>query len=166
MLRESWEMLVSLVKGLGITLRQLFVRPFTVQYPEERVVWPERSRGRLVLPRDPQTGAHRCTSCLMCEKICPNGSLEITQHMGESNKRVLDDFLYHLERCTFCGLCVETCPFNALRMSHEHEIAVRDRAALLRHLQNETLTFDPAWRGGLPAKADAPPLAAPPAETS
>ncbi len=161
MLLEAWEMLVSLLKGLAITLRQLFLKPFTVQYPEERVSWPERTRGRLVLPRDAGTGAHRCTSCLMCERICPNGSIEITQHPGEHGKRVLDDFLHHLGRCTFCGLCVEVCPFDALRMSREHEIAVRERPALERHLQAENLGFDPAWRGGLPAKADAPQPEAP-----
>jgi formate hydrogenlyase subunit 6/NADH:ubiquinone oxidoreductase subunit I len=91
----------------------------------------------------------------MCERTCPNGSIEITQHLGENNKRVLDEFTYHLERCTFCALCVEVCPFDALRMSHEHEIAVRDRGTLVRHLQTETLPFDPTWWGGLPAKADA-----------
>lgn len=157
MLKESWDLLVSLGRGLLVTLRQMFRRPFTVQYPEERVDWPDRTRGRLVLPRDPTTGAHRCTSCLMCERVCPNHSIEITQHLGESNRRVLDDYLYHLERCTFCGMCVEVCPFDALRMSRDHEIAVRDRSALLLHLQNEARVFDPRWRGGLPAKADATP---------
>lgn len=160
MLKESRELLASLVNGLLVTLRQMFRRPVTVQYPEERVVWPDRTRGRLVLPRDPATGAHRCTACLICERTCPNGSIEITQHPGENNRRVLDDYLYHLDRCTFCGLCVEVCPFDALRMSHEHEIAVRDRSVLLLHLQNETRVFDPRWRGGLPAKADATPVPA------
>jgi formate hydrogenlyase subunit 6/NADH:ubiquinone oxidoreductase subunit I len=50
---------------------------------------------------------------------------------------------------------VEVCPFDALRMTHEHEIAVRDRSQLVRHLQQETLIFDEAWRGALPAKKDA-----------
>jgi formate hydrogenlyase subunit 6/NADH:ubiquinone oxidoreductase subunit I len=97
----------------------------------------------------------------MCEKICPNGSIEVKVRTDEHNKRKLEDFLHHLDRCSYCGLCVETCPFNALRMSREYEIAVRDRAQLKRHLQDETLTFDDAWRGGLPAKADQPAPAAP-----
>lgn len=161
MLKESWELMFSLVAGMGITLRQLFVKPFTVQYPEERVEWPARTRGRVVLPRDPATGANRCTVCLQCEKICPNGSIAITVTTDEANKRRLGDFLHHLDRCSYCGLCVEVCAFNALRMSREHEIAVRDKAGLKRHLQDETLVFDDAWRGGLPAKADAAPAAKP-----
>jgi NADH-quinone oxidoreductase subunit I len=154
MLKESWDLLFSLITGLAITLRQMFVRPFTVQYPDECVVWPERTRGRLVMPRDSATGTNRCTACLMCEKICPNGSIEIKVRTDEHNKRKPEDFLHHLDRCSYCGLCVETCPFNALRMSREYEIAVRDKSRLKRHLQDETLVFDERWRGGLPAKAD------------
>lgn len=154
MFKESWDLMFSLVKGLAITLRQMFARPFTVQYPEERVMWPERTRGRLVMPRDPATGAVRCTACLMCEKICPNNSIEIKVRTDENNKRKLQDFLHHLDRCSYCGLCVETCAFNSLRMSREHEVAVRDKARLKRHLQDENLVFDDAWRGGLAAKLD------------
>jgi NADH-quinone oxidoreductase subunit I len=154
MARESWEAAVNLLKGLGVTLKQLFAKPFTVQYPEERVVWPDRTRGRLALPRDPQTQADRCTACLLCEKICPNGSIEITTGVNEAGKRRADDFIYHLERCTFCGLCVEICPFDALRMTHQHEIAVRDRSRLVMHLQQEKLAFNEAWRGALPSKKD------------
>jgi len=117
MLQESWNLLFSLIKGLAITLRQMFVKPFTVQYPEERVIWPERTRGRLVLPRDPATGAHRCTACQLCAKACPNGSIEIKVQTDANNKRRLEDYIHHLDRCSFCGLCVETCAFNALRMS-------------------------------------------------
>jgi len=152
--QEPWEAMVSLLKGMVVTLRQLFSKPCTIQYPEERLEWPERTRGRLVMPRDAETGKHRCTACLMCQRICPNGSIEIKVKSVAGNKRELDDYLHHLDRCTFCGLCVEVCPFDALRMSHEHELATLDKADLKRHLQTETLTFDPAWRGGLPAKAD------------
>ncbi len=154
MVQESWEAFVNLAKGLGITLKQMLVKPVTVQYPEERVIWPDRTRGRLVMPRDPQTQAHRCTACMMCERICPNGSIEITTRANEAGKRILDDYIFHLERCTFCGLCVETCAFDALRMSHAHEIAVRDRSQLVLHLQQENQVFNDAWRGGLPAKKD------------
>jgi NADH-quinone oxidoreductase subunit I len=149
-LSESWNAGASLVKGLWVTLRQLFAQPFTVQYPEERLTWPARSRGRLVLPRDPATGKDRCTACLLCQRICPNGSIEITVATHETGKRYAGDFLHHLDRCTFCGLCTEVCPFDALRMSHEHELGVRDKALLKRRLQTETLVFGEAWDGGLP----------------
>jgi NADH-quinone oxidoreductase subunit I len=152
--KEPFDIMVSLGKGMAITLRQMFARHCTIQYPDERLVWPDRTRGRMVLPRDPETGKHRCTACLTCQRNCPNGSIEIKTRTNAANKRELDDFLFHLDRCSFCGICVETCPFDALRMSHEHEIAVVDKAVLKRHLQDENYTLKPEWRGGLPAKSD------------
>jgi len=153
--QEPVDVVVSLLKGMAITLKQMFSKPCTIQYPEERLVWPDRNRGRVVLPRDPESGKHRCTACMSCVRICPNNSLEITTRANEAtNKRELDDFTYHLDRCSFCGLCVESCMFNALKMSHEHEIAVTDKAELKKHLQSENYALRPEWRGGLQAKAD------------
>lgn len=143
--------LLNLLTGLGVTLVQMFKKPCTIQYPEQRLVWPDRTRGRLVLPLDQKLNQNRCTACMMCQRICPNGSIEITTKPSESGKKVLDDYLHHLDRCTYCGLCVEVCPFDALRMSHEHEVAARDKSALKRHLQLETLYFEQQWQGGMPA---------------
>lgn len=152
--QDPWDAALSLVTGLWITLRQMFSKPCTIQYPEQRLAWPPRTRGRLVMPRDAGTQKHKCTACLICQKICPNGSIEIAVRTSAANKKELGDYLHHLDRCSYCGLCVEACPFDALRMSHEHEIAVLDKTALKRHLQNEELYFEPQWQGGLPAKAD------------
>lgn len=152
--KEPWDVIVSLVKGLAITLRQLFSKPCTIQYPEERLVWPDRTRGRLVLPRDPATGKNRCTACMLCQRHCPNGSIEITSRTNDAGKKEAAQYLFHLDRCTFCGTCVEVCPFDALRMSHEHECAVTDKQALKLYLQNETIPFDEKWRGGLASQKD------------
>ncbi|MCD4814609.1 NADH-quinone oxidoreductase subunit I [bacterium] len=152
--KEPWDVVISLVKGLAITLRQLFSKPCTIQYPEERLIWPDRTRGRLVLPRDPETGKNRCTACMICQRSCPNGSIEITGRTNAAGKKEAEDYLLHLDRCTFCGICVEVCPFDALRMSHEHELAVTDKTALTLHLQNESIEFNEKWRGGLPGKQD------------
>ncbi|MBN1594498.1 NADH-quinone oxidoreductase subunit I [candidate division FCPU426 bacterium] len=155
---SSWQVVMGLGQGLAVTLGQLFRKPCTVQYPKERLIWPQRSRGRLVLPRT-REGRHKCTSCLMCQRACPNGTIAITFKTGDDNKRALVDFLYALERCTFCGLCVEACPFDALRMSHAHELAAYDRNRLTLHLQEEKIPFHPAWRGGLSYRAELPPAA-------
>jgi NADH-quinone oxidoreductase subunit I len=97
MFKESYQGIYSLLVGLGITFRQLFVKSFTVQYPEQRVQWPVRTRGRLVLPRDAQTKTNRCTACLMCERICPNGTIELQVITPEGGgKKQLKDYLYHL----------------------------------------------------------------------
>lgn len=151
---ESIKGLMNLLIGMGVTFKQMFKKPCTIQYPEQRLIWPNRTRGRLVMPLDKTTNKNRCTACMMCQKICPNGSIEISIKTNETGKRTLDRYTHYLDRCTFCGLCVEVCPFDALRMSHEHEIAVRDKKQLIRSLEKEVLYFNDDWEGGLPAKKD------------
>src|ERR1044071_3994508 len=140
--------LPELIRGLAITtrhfLRNLFGTrevgtPFedrkstslvtTVQYPEEKVQYPEGYRGlhRLV-PRE--DGKPRCVACYMCATICPAqciyieaGEYDHADQAGES--RVIEKyptaFVIDELRCIVCGLCVDACPKDAIRMdTHTH----------------------------------------------
>jgi NADH-quinone oxidoreductase subunit I len=129
----------SLAKGLAITFSYIFRRPITVQYPEERVVLPVRSRGRLVLPLDPEKGTDRCTACMRCVQICPNHSIDVEKAVDAEGKPrpKAATYRYNLASCMFCNLCVEACPFFALVMSDEYELATTDRSSLVRDLVAE-----------------------------
>jgi NADH-quinone oxidoreductase subunit I len=128
--KEIVEGFWSLVSGMALTLR-VFARPaVTQQYPEERALMHARFRGRVDMPIDPLTGAHKCTLCMLCIKACPNGSLEIVAGTNAAGKRVLDKYIYKLSTCTLCELCVEACNFDAIRMSQDYEMATYDRQQL------------------------------------
>lgn len=96
----------------------------TVDYPNERVPYPEGYRGlhRLV-PRE--DGKPRCVACYMCATVCPAqciyieaGEYETTDPADES--RVIEKyptaFVIDELRCIVCGLCVDACPKDAIRM--------------------------------------------------
>jgi NADH-quinone oxidoreductase subunit I len=150
----------SLLSGMRLTGRA-FVRPaVTQQYPEERPHIHDRFRGRVDMPLDPVSGAHKCTMCMMCVKICPNASLIIKPGVNRAGKRVLDEFIYKLSTCTLCNLCVEVCPFDAIAMSHDYEMATYDRADLVMILNKpKGRAFDPSAEF-----LAVPPAAAPAAE--
>ena len=57
-----WELL----GGLRVTLRNLFVRKVTVQYPEEKTPQSPRFRGLHALRRYPN-GEERCRACKLCQ---------------------------------------------------------------------------------------------------
>lgn len=121
----------SLLIGMSVTIREFFKSDVTQQYPEQRWCMKERFRGRVDMPIDPLSGAHKCTMCMMCVRACPNGSLEIIQSKGADGKtRILDKYIYKLSTCTLCGLCVEACNFDAIRMSQDYEWATYDRQNL------------------------------------
>jgi NADH-quinone oxidoreductase subunit I len=124
----------EVLRGVGVTTRH-FVRNLalhtlhlfglarnrkaavTVQYPEERKVYPEAYRGahRLTLKPD---GSVRCTSCFLCATACPAKCIHI--EAGEHPDAQVEKYPVRYEidtlQCIYCGYCVEACPCDAIRM--------------------------------------------------
>lgn len=123
----------GLLKGMRVTFGYLKdpKRVVTRQYPENRasLKMAERFRGQVVMPHDAD-GEHNCTACTLCEKACPNGSINILTTKNLASKRVLGAFVYRLSTCTLCNLCIEACPFDAIRMGHGFEMATYARDPL------------------------------------
>ena len=123
----------SLMCGLSVSLKYFFDprRIVTEQYPENRktLKMHERFRGRLDMIED-QDGNNLCTACGMCERACPNASINVLATKNIAGKKVLGRYIYHFASCTQCGLCVEACPFGAIRMNQEFEVATTDPNSL------------------------------------
>ncbi len=150
----------EVLRGLSITARHFFRNLFgdrdpnpevvdrkgvsltsTVQYPEEKPIYPEGYRGlhRLV-PRE--DGKPRCVACYMCATICPAQCIyieagEYDPDSPEAESRVIEKFptkfVIDELRCVVCGLCVEACPKDAIRMdtgTHAKPAYVRSGFAL------------------------------------
>ena len=112
---------LAMVKGLMVTLKNLTRKPFTVQYPEERLTQHPRFRGEEFVWYE-----ERCTGCASCAKYCPLGIIKIVTSPSETaidqgDKYRLEVFDIELQRCMFCGLCVEACPYDALFMGSGFE---------------------------------------------
>ncbi|HBU69011.1 MAG TPA: NADH-quinone oxidoreductase subunit I [Elusimicrobia bacterium] len=133
-IKEIYKALISLPAGMLVTLKYLFGRTVTMQYPEERWILPERFRGRVVLIRDEKTLKHRCTACGNCLRACPNASLRLESAVDQNKKRYPVKFTVDTALCLFCGLCVDSCPFNALKMNKDYELAAASREACVRSL--------------------------------
>ncbi len=131
--------IISLAEGLAVTFKYLFVKPYTMQYPDEKPDLPTRFRGRLVMPIDPDKNDNRCTACNICVKACPNRSLEVEKIVDETGKPKpkAAKFMYNMATCMFCNLCVESCPFFAIVMSDEYELATPDKSGLMLELVSE-----------------------------
>ncbi len=120
------------VAGFAVTLRQMFKRKVTTQYPEHKRTKPQRFHGRHVLNRYPD-GMEKCIGCELCAGVCPAQCIYVR---GKENP--VDDpvspgerfgFVYEINmlRCIFCALCVEACPTEAITMTHLFEMSVGDR---------------------------------------
>ena len=113
----------NIFKGMMITMRHIFKKKATIQYPEQKREFSPVFRGLQVLNRD-EEGRERCTACGLCAVACPAEA--ITMEAAERQKG--EEHLYKEEkyaakyeinmlRCIFCGLCEEACPKDAIYLS-------------------------------------------------
>ena len=135
----------GILKGLRITMRNMLRGPITVQYPEQKLVLPERARWAVAQKFDAD-GAPKCTACLICVNECPDHVLAIDVSKDRGGKHI-DGYVYEIGACMMCGLCVEACPFDAIEMSHEYELAT-DRRRLVRRCCRRA----PAWTPPVPRR--------------
>ena len=139
----------GLIEGLGVTLRTMLSRAVTIQYPEERIELPERTRGVIALLEE------NCTVCMLCARQCPDWCIYIEGHKEKRPPRraggkertvsALDRFDIDYALCMYCGICVEVCPFDALFWSPEFEYS-EVRIADLLHDKNKL----GEWMEGVP----------------
>lgn len=130
-INEGVYMIRSIISGHYVTLKNLFRKKSTMQYPEVRWELPEGYRGLPSLPVCTETGKDLCIGCQACVRICPTQLITVETHTGDDKKRVVDSFQMKIAYCMFCGLCEEICPVNAIRMSKEYELAEFTREAMV-----------------------------------
>ena len=128
--------LPAIARALSHSLRAIFRRKVTRQYPEEPLPTTAVTRGqpRLLLLDD---GEHlACVSCGLCEAACP--AYAITIDGGETERFIEREpvrFEIDMLRCILCGFCEEACPKDAIFMSNELELADFSRAALVYDIE-------------------------------
>jgi NADH-quinone oxidoreductase subunit I len=123
-LSEIFSGLMSLFKGMWITLREFFKPSVTVCYPYETLKIPPRFRGHIELVRDPTSGQPKCFVCKLCEKACPSDCITVEGVKPEGARRKTVT-MYRLDftKCSLCGSCVEACRDGAIRFSREYNLA-------------------------------------------
>lgn len=109
---------VSILKGLGVTGKNMFRKAVTIEYPFEKPTMTARFRGLVDLHPE------KCIACFQCVKICPTAALQLEATINpETRKKFPGVFTYNEELCCFCGLCQEVCPTAAMYLNQCYEVA-------------------------------------------
>jgi NADH-quinone oxidoreductase chain I len=133
--RNIADAVTTTLAGMRVTLKNAFIHPVTLQYPEEKHTVPERFRGQLFLR------VEDCIACDQCARICPVDCIyldsvkrapeDVAETSDGSKKRLwLTRFDIDVTLCMVCGLCSEVCPTDCLYHTHEYEIAPRHRRGM------------------------------------
>ena len=113
-------LLTELISGMALTLRYMFKRPVTVNYPYEKGPLSARFRGEHVLRRYPN-GEERCIACKLCEAVCPALAITIESEVRGDGTRRTTRYDIDLTKCIFCGFCEESCPVDSIVETHVFE---------------------------------------------
>ena len=122
---------VEILQGMALTLRTLFSKPITLQYPNEMPNVRLGFRGQHALVRDEKTGKSKCIGCMRCATVCPSRCIHIRFDKDkQSGARTVTSYRIEALRCVYCGYCEEVCPVNALALTEIFEYAAYDRQAI------------------------------------
>jgi NADH-quinone oxidoreductase subunit I len=176
---DLWEGFWTVLVGMKITWRHLFVKKVTLHYPEERWQLPPKSRMRLFMKYED------CIGCGQCARACPVQCIYIKADKrdpkaspifaanGQGIKLDVTVFDIDMSLCCYCNLCTYPCPTDCIYMTPEYEFATTDLTQHLYHFAKKGakfLTVNPKAPATPPKPAapaapvaGAPPKPAPPA---
>ncbi len=148
--------LSELVSGMALTLRYLFRRKVTLNYPYEKGPLSPRFRGEHALRRYPN-GEERCIACKLCEAICPAQAITIEAEPRDDGSRRTTRYDIDMVKCIYCGFCQEACPVDAIVEGPNFEFATETREELL-YDKTKLLANGDRWETELGQRiaADAP----------
>lgn len=122
----------GLIKGLGVTFKNMTKKKVTYAYPDVPIKMPDRFRGIQYL--DPE----KCIVCNQCARICPTECITIIGKPNpdpEKKVKVLDTFDINFEICILCDFCTEVCPTEAIVMTNNFELSTYSRDELHKNMQ-------------------------------
>lgn len=157
--KRNWIGLIffsDLRAGLMLTLRYMFSKTVTHNYPDQEKWVPySRHRGHHFINTNDQ-GEVNCVACELCSKICPCDCITVIPFENEKGDRRPKVFDINLARCLYCGLCEDACPADAIKLGQEYEIADTNTPALIVHLEDLVAAPRKSGDGGTvrPAKMD------------
>jgi NADH-quinone oxidoreductase subunit I len=123
-------LMTELLKGLGISVKYMFKRPVTLNYPHEKGPLSPRFRGEHALRRYPN-GEERCIACKLCEAICPAQCIVIEAEPRDDGSRRTTRYDIDMTKCIYCGFCQEACPVDAIVEGPNFEFSTETREELL-----------------------------------
>jgi len=93
-----------------------------IKYPRLTQEYPKKALDPSLFVGRPEVDQDKCSGCGVCMGHCPSGAIK----SDTGSAKITIDY----DKCIFCALCEELCPANAVGMTHDFELARKDRKSL------------------------------------
>ncbi len=134
----------TVIVGMRITIKHIFTRSATVQYPAVKMKIPERARNRLFVNIDDCIGCDQCSiacpvDCITIDTIKSTPDVDLGLTSKNTKKRLyVTRFDIDIAKCCYCGMCVWPCPTDCIVMTDVYEFSEYDRKKLIYSFSNMT----------------------------
>ena len=141
--------LPAVVSGLATTVRHMFGKPVTEQYPEVKPDLPPNYRGVHRLNRDDRDRV-KCVACYMCATACPAHCIDIVAAPSPwpDREKYPETFVIDELRCIYCGMCEEACPVDAIELTSLYDLTGLSREQMIFDKEKLLSVFDQTATGG------------------
>ena len=129
---------IGLARGMWTTLRTMFEKPVTYQYPEVKRPVRSASAAATSLKRY-DNGLEKCIGCALCAAACPADAIfvEASENTDAARyspgERYASTYEINMLRCIFCGYCEDACPTEAIVLEHNYELSFTERRQAIYH---------------------------------
>jgi hydrogenase-4 component H len=124
------------LRELREAVKSFFSRPYTINYPAEPSVPPDRFRGK------PEF-TDKCVGCGACAETCPASAIELTDYVNGSQQLSRAPFrrlVLHYDQCIYCGQCRANClTEEGVKYTGEYELALFDRREAYVSIEKDLL---------------------------
>lgn len=129
-LRAFGNVLLKMPLGFWVTLRTMFRKPVTLDYPKKKKPMAPRYKGLHYLERY-DDGSERCVCCGLCAAACPADAIYMEPAENAKGERYAKIYEINMLRCIFCGFCEEACPEEAIFLGRDYEFANDNRDSFI-----------------------------------
>ncbi len=137
--QSIYEAVSTALVGMSITIKHIYRKPVTLQYPDERQVLSDRFRGFV------HNDMTKCDACNICAKLCPVDCIYIESE-GKGKERMMTRYAIDYNKCIWCSMCTENCHTGSITMSHDYDHSVYDRRSLVYEFMDPTEQVIPCHR--------------------
>jgi NADH-quinone oxidoreductase subunit I len=141
--------LPAIFEGLATTVRHMFKKPMTQEYPEVRPHMPPNYRGVHRLNRDEKDRV-KCVACYMCSTACPAHCIDIVAAPSPwpDREKYPETFVIDELRCIYCGMCEQACPVDAIELTTLCDLTGLSREEMMFDKEKLLSVFDQTVKMG------------------